>query len=80
MKRKESAAFVSAAMLAAIGGLDMSLLPLARRSDPQDEEFFKLLDSVGREIWARRFARGLTESEREFVQRRKQEQKGTDHG
>jgi hypothetical protein len=60
--------------LAAAGGFDLGLdRPSRQDKRPGDDEFLKKLEPNARPIWSRRFWRGLSASEREYVEMKKRE-------
>lgn len=74
--RKTSTGLLLVAMagLAAAGGFDgLPVRPSRQDKRPGDDEFLKKLEPNARPIWARRFFRGLSSSEREYVESKKRE-------
>lgn len=62
----------TASMLAMEGGLGLSFRGSVEIS-PEDELWLNSLESPRQHIWRRRMMRGLSQSEREFVEMQKKE-------
>lgn len=78
MSRHKMSPIGAALLLQAAGLASLDGFPLPKLGQPdnwqpltdEDHRYLASLDRGGRDIWMRRFARGLSPSEREFVNKK----------